>query len=120
MFSVANQFFVLWRSPSRGAVTLSDCNDMDATLKLSPAEVGASAFEKVTGGVRLTWTSQATYAGSATRDHLVTGSLNLLRTNGTFGGVNCLAAAAAEPPYDDFGAAPSPGEGFFIPPPRSE
>ena len=51
--------------------------------------------------------------GTATRYDLVTGSLNLLRTNGTFGGVNCLAAAAAEPPYEDFGAAPSPGEGFF-------
>lgn len=96
-----------------GVATASDCNDADPAALHWPAEVGALALVKVTGGVRLSWTSQLTYAGSSTLYDFVSGDLGQLRASLDYSGASCLAGTSGEPPYDDFRSDPPPGEGFY-------
>jgi len=96
-----------------GMPTASDCNDRDFGAWRTPIEVGGFVFEKVAGIVRLSWSTQAVYAGSGTRYDLVTGDLGQLRATSGFSGATCLVAGSGEPPFDDLRAGPDPGLGYY-------
>ena len=48
-----------------GVAAASDCNDANADVQHAPVETAAVALAKVTGAVRLSWTSQDPSAGVA-------------------------------------------------------
>ncbi len=95
-----------------GAAAGADCNDANPDVQHAPVEIASVALAKVTGAVRLSWTSQDAAAGVATSYDVVTGLLLDLRSSGGFAAATCLQNDLADTPFDDTRSAPAPGTGF--------
>jgi hypothetical protein len=91
----------------------SDCNDADPGAIAAPALVSGLAMDKITGGVRLAWSSQASTAGSGTVYDLVSGGLSALRAEGGYGAASCVADDHTGAAYDDMRADPTAGDGYY-------
>jgi hypothetical protein len=91
-----------------------DCNDADAAVYASPAEVGGLALERLAAAVRLAWTSQDASAGPGTGYDVVAGDLSLLRASGGFAGATCRADDVPDTPFDDAAAPPGSGAGEYL------
>ncbi len=91
----------------------ADCNDNDPGVKTSPPEITGATMSKVAGASRVAWTSEDPTAGTATNYDAVRGLLSTLRSSGSFSGGTCLANNLFDTPYDDTGASPPAGDGYW-------
>ncbi len=96
-----------------GVGTASDCNDGNPDVQHAPVEIASVALAKVTGAVRLSWTSQDPTAGVATVYNIVTGLLGDLRSSHGFAAATCLQNGIADTPFDDSRSGPPAGNGFY-------
>ncbi len=94
------------RDQSSAAV---DCNDSDPTAQATPTLLGNLSIGEISGGVRLSWDSQAATAGSGTVYDLVKGSVGDLRGTGTYAAVACLTGGETGASFDDLSPDPPSG-----------
>ncbi len=90
----------------------ADCNDQDPTARSVAAELTSFHVDRIGGGVRVSWDSQAG-AGSGTVYDLVQGSLGALRSSGSFAAAACLVSDTPNVFAEDLSAAPPPGEADY-------
>lgn len=96
-----------------GTAAAADCNDSSPDVRALPTEIGGLVLGKVTGAIRLSWTSQDSLAGTATAYDIATGLLGDLRVSGGFAAATCLVNGLADTPYDDTRSGPAAGTGFY-------
>jgi len=90
-----------------------DCDDIDSTAWMIPVEVQGLRVAPSLDGSRLTWDSQSFSAGASTVYDVVTGSLEVLQSTGSFGGATCLADDQPSMPYLDARPDPGAGDGYY-------
>jgi hypothetical protein len=90
-----------------------DCNDLDPSAQATPTELTNLLIDKIGGGVRLSWDSQAATAGPGTVYDLVKGVLGDLQGSGSFAAAGCLVSDEAGASFDDLSGDPPVGDGEY-------
>ncbi len=98
-----------------GWCVTTDCDDTNPLALSAPGEVSALEAEEITGGVRLTWESQAATAGAGTVYDLFWGFvLSLSAMGGDFSTGACFDEDLADPYLDYLGPDPPPGDALYF------
>ncbi len=103
-------------SDGDGVLDLGDCSPSDPNLWGIVAEVQNVAADKVSGStdVSLSWASQDSSTGPATRYDLVTGLLSDLRLDKDYQDASCLADNHPDSPYTDTRGNPPAADGHYV------
>jgi hypothetical protein len=96
--------------PSGYVGNSEDCDDFDGAVHHAPSEVRAVMVERPGTAVRVSWESQAAFAGSATVYDLVTGLISELGADAGYERASCLAAAWSATMFEDSRTVPPPDD----------
>jgi len=100
--------------PAGYVANADDCNDADGGSWATPVVVEGLTLVELPDGVELTWTSQASMAGSGTVYDIATGELGALLGSGSFSGATCLADDVPDSFYADTQDSDGPGYYYLL------